>query len=125
MTKATPASPARPTPPTSAGPAPGPPPGAWDSGDPLGETLHALRMNGVVYTRSHLTAPWGVILPPMPDCVMFHVVTAGQCRLEAEGDEPLTLRDVPDLSDITSMGRLLRELGCRVEHDGTTTTLAV
>ncbi|MHC4995856.1 MAG: UDP-N-acetylglucosamine 1-carboxyvinyltransferase [Planctomycetota bacterium] len=32
-------------------------------------------------------------------------------------DGPVTLRDVPKLSDIASMVRLLRELGCEVEHD--------
>ncbi|WP_462329054.1 cupin domain-containing protein, partial [Thiohalocapsa halophila] len=56
-------------------------PNAWPSGDPLGETLHFLRMTGVFYTRSELTAPWGLVLPPMPDCLMFHVVTAGACWL--------------------------------------------
>ena len=30
-------------------------------------------------------------------------------------DEPITLRRVPDLSDISSMIRLLGELGCHVE----------
>lgn len=60
--------------------------------DPLGETLHALRLRGVVYARSHLSAPWGVTMPPMPDCVMFHVVTAGECRLEFQDREPAVLR---------------------------------
>ena len=40
-------------------------------------------------------------------------------------DEPLVLRDVPDLSDIDSMARLLMELGCRVGRDGDTATLEV
>lgn len=40
-------------------------------------------------------------------------------------DEPLTLRDVPDLSDISSMERLLRELGCQVDRDGDTATIEV
>jgi AraC-like DNA-binding protein len=39
-------------------------------------------MSGTFYCRSELTAPWGVILPPMPDCVCFHVVTSGHCLLE-------------------------------------------
>lgn len=36
-------------------------------------------------------------------------------------DQPVTLHDVPQLSDIASMARLLVELGCEVEHkpDGT------
>jgi len=52
------------------------------STDPLGEALHSLRMTGTFYCRSELTAPWGVTLPPMPDCVWFHIVTLGHCLLE-------------------------------------------
>ncbi|MEM1210015.1 MAG: AraC family transcriptional regulator [Planctomycetota bacterium] len=59
----------------------GPPSDAWQSTDPLGEMLHALRMSGVVYARSHLTAPWGIDLPAMPDCLLFHVLTEGRCDL--------------------------------------------
>jgi AraC-like DNA-binding protein len=68
-----------------------PPVTAWNSGDPLGQTLHAFRLRGVVYTRSHLTAPWGIELPAMPDCLLFHVVTRGQCRLEHHDAEAVTL----------------------------------
>jgi len=38
-------------------------------------------------------------------------------------DEPLTLRRVPDLSDIGNMGRLLGEVGCHVERADDTLTL--
>ncbi len=69
-----------------------PPTALPESGDPLGEALHAFRLEGVVYARSHLTAPWGVSMPPMPGCVMFHVVTSGSCVLEGAGDGPTTLR---------------------------------
>ncbi len=64
----------------------GPPEDTWVSRDPLGETLHTLRMDGVVYACSHLTAPWGVALPAMPECVMFHVVTAGTCIARVDGE---------------------------------------
>lgn len=73
-------------------PAPPPPADAWKSADPLGEVLHALRMSGVVYARSHLTAPWGVELPPMPDCLLFHVVTEGECTLDIPGERPHIVR---------------------------------
>ncbi len=82
---------ARLTPSSPSSPAP-PPADAWASTDPLGETLHSFRLQGVVYARSHLTAPWGVVMPPMPDCVMFHIVTAGECRLEFADAEPAVLR---------------------------------
>lgn len=63
----------------------------WVSADPLGEVLHFLHMNGVFYTRSELTAPWGIDLPPMPDFLMFHVITSGDCWLKVEGREALLL----------------------------------
>jgi AraC-like DNA-binding protein len=67
---------------TSPGPAPTLDP--WPSADPLGEALHFLRMSGVFYTRSEFTDPWGLALPAMPGCLMFHVITAGRCWLEDE-----------------------------------------
>ena len=60
--------------------------------DPLGETLHLLRLNGTLYCRSELTAPWGIDLPAFDGCMMFHVVTAGHCWLEVGGEEPRLLQ---------------------------------
>jgi AraC-like DNA-binding protein/mannose-6-phosphate isomerase-like protein (cupin superfamily) len=65
---------------------------AWTSVDPLGEALHFLHMDGVFYSRSELTAPWGMDLPTMPDCLMFHVITSGRCLLEVDGVEPRWLQ---------------------------------
>ena len=42
-------------------------------------------MSGVFYCRSEFTAPWGLELPPFEACMMFHVVTAGECWLEVDG----------------------------------------
>jgi AraC-like DNA-binding protein len=53
--------------------------------EPLGETLHFLRMSGTFYCRSEFTAPWALALPPMKGCLMFHIVTAGRCWLEVDG----------------------------------------
>ena len=64
----------------------------WTSVDPLGEALHFLHMSGVFYTRSEFTAPWALDLPAFPDCLMFHVVTSGQCWLEIEGVDPRLLQ---------------------------------
>jgi AraC-like DNA-binding protein len=64
----------------------------WKSVDPLGEALHFLRMSGVFYCRSEFTAPFGLALPPFEDCMMFHVVTSGECRLEVAGAEPHVLK---------------------------------
>jgi len=64
----------------------------WNQVDPLGEALHFLRLSGVFYCRSEFTAPWGLALPPFKDCMMFHVVTDGQCLLEVEGADVCLLR---------------------------------
>jgi AraC-like DNA-binding protein len=64
----------------------------WKSIDPLGEALHFLRMSGVFYCRSEFTAPWALALPAFENCVMFHIVTAGQCLLQVEGAETQMLR---------------------------------
>lgn len=63
-----------------------------NSTDPLGDTLHLLRLTGTLYCRSELTAPWGIDLPAFDDCMMFHIVTAGHCWLELEGEEPRLLQ---------------------------------
>ncbi|HEX6104410.1 MAG TPA: AraC family transcriptional regulator [Gemmatimonadales bacterium] len=68
------------------------PTSTWTPVDPLGETLHFLRLTGTLYCRSEFTAPWGLALPPLENCLMFHVVTAGRCWLETEGVEPVALK---------------------------------
>jgi len=60
--------------------------------DPLGEALHFLRMSGVFYCRSEFTAPWALDLPAFEDCLMFHVVTSGQCVLDVKFAEDHVLR---------------------------------
>ncbi|NBD11674.1 AraC family transcriptional regulator [Corallococcus silvisoli] len=64
----------------------------WRSVDPLGEALHLLRMSGAFYCSSEFSAPWGLALPAMPQCLMFHVVTAGQAWLEVEGRDSVLLQ---------------------------------
>jgi AraC-like DNA-binding protein len=60
--------------------------------DPLGETLHMLRLKGSLYCRSELSTPWGIDMPPFEGYMMFHVVTSGHCWLEVEGEEPRLLQ---------------------------------
>jgi AraC-like DNA-binding protein len=67
-------------------------PGQWTSNDPLGEALHFLRLSGTFYTRSEFSAPWGLALPPIADCLMFHVVNAGHAWLAVDGHERVLLR---------------------------------
>lgn len=50
-----------------------------------------LHVDGAFYSRSELTAPWGMTLPVMPGYVWFHVPTAGRVLLETEHAEPTWL----------------------------------
>ena len=59
--------------------------------DPLGEALYSLRLNGVVYANSELSAPWGLAMPAMPGNLMFHIVTQGACWLRVDDQKPLSL----------------------------------
>ena len=67
-------------------------PDVWTPVDPLGEALHFLRMSGSFYCRSEFTAPWGLELPALPDCLMLHVVIVGECWLDAGEPQPRQLR---------------------------------
>jgi AraC-like DNA-binding protein len=69
----------------------------WNQVDPLGEVLHFLRMSGVFYCRSEFSEPWGLELPPMRNCLMFHFVTSGRCWLEVD-DDPARLLMPGDLA---------------------------
>ena len=49
----------------------------WRSTDPLGATLHHLRMSSVLYCHATMQAPWGIEMPPLEDCLIFHIVIEG------------------------------------------------
>ena len=85
--------------------------------DPLGEALHLLQMNGVLYSRCEFSEPWGLDLPPIEDCLMFHIVISGGCWLEVEGAEPCLLQP-GDLALVPhGQGhRLLSEPGAAAPH---------
>ncbi len=63
-----------------------------ESMDTLGETLYSLRLNGLVYANSELSAPWGVAMPPMPGKMMFHIITRGGCWLRFPDHEDVYLQ---------------------------------
>ena len=58
----------------------------------LDETLRFVQMSGMFYCPSELTEPWGLTLPPTPDCVWFHVVTAGAGTVAVDSGERTTMR---------------------------------
>lgn len=56
--------------------------------DPLAEALQYLRMEGMFYCRSELSAPWGIDMPDMANSLWFHVVTSGEMWLvDRTGEE--------------------------------------
>lgn len=59
--------------------------------DPVGEALHQLRLTGVLYCRSELTAPWGIDLPALDDLLFLHVVSSGRAWLTVGGAPPRLL----------------------------------
>lgn len=62
-----------------------------EGNDPVAEALHALRMTGTFYCHSVLTAPFSVGIPEIADCLMFHAVTEGSCRLRSPTGEEYSL----------------------------------
>lgn len=64
----------------------GSPTGGPTEHDPLSEQLQNLQLASVFYTRSCLSAPWGMAMPAIHDSMMFHLLVSGRCVLEAGGD---------------------------------------
>jgi AraC-like DNA-binding protein len=64
----------------------------WTPVDPLGEALHAVRMEGAYYVSSELREPWSLEMPPFEDCVSFHALISGTCWIEVPGAPPVELR---------------------------------
>ncbi len=58
-----------------------------NTANPVGEALHYLKLSGVFYCKSDLYGTWGVSIPGMPGTSMFHIVTAGSCLIECQGEE--------------------------------------
>jgi len=59
--------------------------------DPLGESLHLLRLEGTLYCLAELTAPWAIQIPALEGMMSFQIITAGRCWLLLDGEEPRLL----------------------------------
>lgn len=59
-----------------------------ESADPLGETLHMLRLTGTLYCRGEFTAPFSIQIPQLEGVMTFLVVTSGRCWLQVTDAEP-------------------------------------
>ncbi len=64
-----------------------------DAIDPLGDVLHMLRLNGTLYCRAELAAPWGVALPQMDNSMLFIVIISGEGWMRLAGRPPLLVRE--------------------------------
>lgn len=64
-----------------------------DATDPLGQVLHMLRLNGTLYCRAELAAPWGVALPRMDKSLLFVAIISGAGWMRLPGAEPVLVRE--------------------------------
>jgi AraC-like DNA-binding protein len=68
----------------------------FETPDPVSEVLRAVRVRSTVYCRSEMGAPWGFGVTAHGNPA-FHVVTAGTCWLQVDGEPtqlPLTAGDL-------------------------------
>lgn len=52
---------------------------------PIGKLLDTLRMESAFFTSSTFSSPWAVGMPPMSNCMMFHLVIEGQAVFQLDG----------------------------------------
>ena len=55
------------------------------SADPLADPLRLLKLTGVLHCRAEFTAPWGLDLPRIPNCMAIHIVNSGRMHLDIAG----------------------------------------
>ena len=58
---------------------------------PVGKLLDSLHMESAFFTNSDLTSPWALSMPPMTNCMMFHLIIDGEVEFNVN-DEPLLLK---------------------------------
>ena len=63
-----------------------------DAVDPLGDVLNMLKLNGTLYCRATLGAPWGVALPQMDRSMFFIVIIDGEGWMRLGGREAVQVR---------------------------------
>lgn len=54
---------------------------------PVGKLLDSLQMESAFYTSSTLRRPWGMAMPPMPNCMMYHLVLEGAAEFRIADSE--------------------------------------
>lgn len=68
-----------------------PDPNLPEESDPLGASLHLLRLEGTLYCQGELTAPWSIAIPRLDDLMTFLVVNSGSCWLVLDKEAPLRM----------------------------------
>ncbi len=56
--------------------------------DPVSAALETMRMQGALFSRAELKAPWGISSGPL-EVGVFHAVVEGDCYLVVEGQPPI------------------------------------
>lgn len=54
--------------------------------EPIGKLLDSLRMESAFFTQSTLRTPWAMRMPPMHNCMMFHLVVDGSAQFSIGGE---------------------------------------
>ena len=52
-----------------------------------------LHLTGTLHCRAELTAPWGIDIPQIDECMVLQIVNAGHCWLEIDGEKLRELRE--------------------------------
>ena len=62
--------------------------------DVLTDVLETVRVGAACYGRVEAAAPWGIGVEADEEDAKFHVVLAGECWLDVDGQEPIHLTAV-------------------------------
>lgn len=57
--------------------------------DPVADVLRVLRITSVFCCETSAAAPWAMDMPPFGNCLSFHLVLRGSCRVEVDGADPV------------------------------------
>lgn len=61
--------------------------------DPLADPLRLLELTGVLHCQAKLTAPWGLDIPRIPDCIAIHIVNSGGLYLDIAGQPTIRVSE--------------------------------
>ena len=55
--------------------------------EPIGKLLDSLRMETAFFTQSTLRSPWALTMPPMGNCMMYHIVLTGSAVFRIDNED--------------------------------------